>query len=203
MSRVRAPSGLLAVASGLLLALSFPKAGWSVCAWFALVPLLRAIDGSNFASAFRLGWLSGSSFFLITLYWIPGTISRQTAMPPVLGWIVLLLLAAVLGLYLGGFAAGVRFWERRTGRDGLLIATSLWAGLEWCRASAWIPVPWNLLGYTQVGNLRLLQLTEVTGIYGVGALIAAVNFALYTAVAGRRPASFHRMRLAGIALLCL
>jgi len=199
----RLRDALFAVASGWLLALAFPKPAWSACAWFALVPLLAAIDGSRPAAAFRLGWFCGFSFFLVTLDWIPGTISRVAALPPLLGAGVLLPLAATLGLVPGCFAAGVRFWESRTGRDGMWLATALWTGLEWCRSSLSIPVPWNLLGYTQVGSLPLLQLTEVTGIYGLGALIVAVNFALYTAAARRRPASFHQLRLAGVALLCL
>ena len=38
---------LLAVVSGLLLAISFPKPGISVCAWFAFVPLFMAVGNPS------------------------------------------------------------------------------------------------------------------------------------------------------------
>ena len=41
---------------------------------------------------------------------------------------------------------------------------------------------WNLLGYIASGNLALLQLTAVTGIYGLSLLVAVYNAVLAAAV---------------------
>ena len=195
-----ASGALAALGSGLLLAASFPRLGWGRLAWVALVPLLWAIDGERPARVFRLGWLTGWAFFLVAFDWVPGTILRAAAPGAPVALLALVLLAAVLGLTVGAFAAGVRFFEFRTGRDGLVLAVALWVALEWCRSRFFLPCPWELLGYTQVPVLRLVQASDVTGIYGVSGLVVAVNGALASACARRRG---WRLRLAAVAGLWL
>ena len=154
---------------------------WHACAWFALVPLLRAIDGGRVPRAFALGWLCGTTFFLLVMDWIPATITRTGESGPLVALLALLALAAVLGTYFGLFAAGLRFWQLRTGGEGLVMATVLWVALEWCRSTLLLACPWELLGYSQLPNLRLVQIADLTGIYGVGALVVAVNHVLHQA----------------------
>src|SRR5205823_2563597 len=61
----------LALASGVLLALSFPKFGHPAFAWIALAPLLTALSGRvTMQRAFALGLVAGSVYFTGTLYWI-------------------------------------------------------------------------------------------------------------------------------------
>ena len=168
-----------AIASGALLAAAFPDVSWHACAWFALVPLLRAIDGGRVPRAFALGWLCGTTFFLLVMDWIPATITRTGESGPLVALLALLALAAVLGTYFGLFAAGLRFWSLRTGSEGLVMATVLWVALEWCRST--------LL-------LRLVQIADLTGIYGVGALVVAVNHVLHQA-------SLRRVSLAAMTLV--
>lgn len=53
------------------------------------------------------------------------------------------------------------------------LAPCLWVTLEFARTH--LPIigfPWNLTGYAAGGNLALLQLTPITGIYGLTFLIA-------------------------------
>jgi apolipoprotein N-acyltransferase len=195
-----ASGALAALGSGLLLAASFLRPGWGMLAWVALVPLWWAIDGERPARAFRLGWLAGAAFFLVAFDWVPGTILRAAAPGATAALFPLILLAAVLGLTFGFFAAGLRFFEFRTGRDGLALAVALWVALEWCRSRPFVPCPWQLLGYTQVAVLRLVQASDVTGIYGVSGLVVAVNGALASACARRRG---WRLRLAAVAGLWL
>jgi apolipoprotein N-acyltransferase len=52
----------------------------------------------------------------------------------------------------------------------------LWVGLEFLRAHLPdIGFPWNLLGYTASSSLALLQITSVTGIFGLSLLVASYN----------------------------
>ena len=65
----------LALLSGLLLALSFPKFGHPALAWVSLAPLLVAVtlaahNGSSRWHSFRLGYLTGLGYFCGTLYWL-------------------------------------------------------------------------------------------------------------------------------------
>jgi apolipoprotein N-acyltransferase len=59
---------LLAVLSGVLLALSFPEPGLSFLVWFAFVPLLLAISSKTPRNAFRLGFVCGLSAYAGILY---------------------------------------------------------------------------------------------------------------------------------------
>jgi apolipoprotein N-acyltransferase len=189
----------LAAGAGALLAAAFPGLGWSFCAWFALVPLLRAIDGESVGTSFRLGWIAGVLFFGLSLDWMPATIARAGATNRFALWMPLAATATTLALYPAVFAAGLRYWQTRVAGDGLAIAIALWVGLEWCRSTFFLPCPWDLLGYSQAPSLRLLQLCELTGIYGVSALVVGVNHGLYSVLAGRaRPV---RLILLGAAWL--
>ncbi len=189
MRKQRVANGVFAAAAGALLAVAFREPGWSACAWFALVPLLRAIDGESVRRSFRLGWIAGVLFFSLSLDWIPATLARAGVTNRLAASVPWVAMAAVLALYPALFAAGLRYWQKRVGGDGLVMAIALWVGLEWCRASLLIPCPWDLLGYSQSGSLRLLQVCDVTGIYGVSALIVGVNHGLYGVLARRaRPA---------------
>ena len=49
-------NSLLAVGSGVLLALAFPKVDWHVLAWVAFVPLLWLVRDQGPRRAFTLGW---------------------------------------------------------------------------------------------------------------------------------------------------
>jgi apolipoprotein N-acyltransferase len=163
------------------------------------VPLFRAIDGESVGRAFRLGWIAGVLFFGLSLDWMPATMARAGATNRFALWMPLAATAATLALYPALFAAGLRYWQARVGGDGLAIAIALWVGLEWCRSTLFLPCPWDLLGYSQVPSLRLLQLCDLTGIYGVSALVVAVNHGLYSVLTAR--ARLVRLALLGAVLL--
>ena len=68
---VQALGYALALASGVLLALSFPQFGHPAFGWIALAPLLVALAGSvSTRHAFLLGLTTGVVYFTGTLYWI-------------------------------------------------------------------------------------------------------------------------------------
>ena len=72
----RAYTFSLAAASGVLLALSFPKFGHPALAWIALAPLLLALaQPVSLLRAFALGLTCGVIYFGGTLYWMTGVMS--------------------------------------------------------------------------------------------------------------------------------
>lgn len=163
-----------ALASGLLLAASFPNLDVTPLAWVGLVPLLLATHGRSVRSAFALGWLTGMTFFLGTCYWIVHTIDHYTPLPIAVSVVLLLAMSAVLACYHGAFAAGLRFFERR-GLPALWLAPALWVTLEWMRGWFFIGFPWAALGYSQWRFTNLVQIVEVTGVYGVSAVLVLFN----------------------------
>lgn len=164
----------LAVLSGLCLAASLPSLEIAPLAWIGLVPLLIAIHGRSLRAAFGLGWVTGTVFFLATCYWIVHTIGHYTAVPVPLAAGILLLMSSVLGCYHGAFALGLRWFENRR-LPAVWLAPALWVTLEWLRGWFFIGFPWAALGYSQYRFHALVQMAEVTGVYGVSAVLVLFN----------------------------
>jgi apolipoprotein N-acyltransferase len=165
---------VLAIASGLMLSASLPSLDLTPLAWVGLVPLVWAIQGRTPGAAFRLGWLSGTTFFVATTYWIIHTISHYTTMPTIVSAVLLLLMSLVLGAYTGALAASLRWMERRR-LPWVWLAPFVWVTLEWARGWFFIGFPWGALGYSQHRFVDLAQMVEVTSVYGVSALLVLVN----------------------------
>src|SRR6185436_20609063 len=120
------------------------------------------------------GWLTGVVFYLGTTYWVGYTIVHYTSMPMPLAMVIVLLMASALACYHGAFAAGIRFFAR-SGRDVVWLAPALWVTLEWLRGWFFIGFPWGALGYSQYRFHDLVQIAEVTGVYGISAVLVLFN----------------------------
>lgn len=161
-----------AALSGALLSAAFAPLEASEAAWIALVPLLVAVRfAESPRSAFRLGFISGTLFWLTSIWWL----SRVTYA----GWVTL---AFYCALYVGGFATAAHLWLRRFGHERLganigfmLFAACAWAGLEWVRSTFATGFAWNALGVSQYRNVALVQGAAWGGVYAVSALIVGVN----------------------------
>ncbi len=168
----------LAAASGLLLALSFPKFGHAAFAWIALTPLLVVLPGQSTPRAFRLGLTSGVVYFTGTLYWVAqvmvvyGGIDRVTAV------LINAALIAYLALFPALFAAATARLVTAAGLGALMIAPFIWVATELGRTYLLSGFPWVLLGYSQLPALAVAQLASVLGVYGVSALVSSLNAAL-------------------------
>ena len=179
---------LLAILSGLALTAAFPDvdAGW--LAWIALVPLLVALSGVGPKRAFRLGFLAGLSHFLTLTYWLVHTMGTYGGLPVFVSLPLLGLLAAYLALYPAACAAGLARWAPSPVATAALLPP-LWVAMEYLRATLLTGFPWELLGYTQYARPTLIQIADLTGPYGVSALVAAGNGASFLLLAwaiGRR-----------------
>jgi apolipoprotein N-acyltransferase len=169
---------LLSLLSGLLLILSFPNFDLQFLAWFALVPLLYALEGKGPYESFKLGFLTGLVSFLGTLYWIIVAVHTYGNVPMVLSALILLLLIGYLSLFTGAFACLFRLIEIRTGIRSILVPPLLWVGLEYLRSSFLTGFPWAFLGHTQYLNLPFIQMADVTGVYGLSFVIVLINTTL-------------------------
>ena len=185
---------LLALVSGALLALSFPKFGSPAFAWIALVPLLIALTGWNgrpgflpgrrALRAFTLGLLTGLVYFIGTIYWTGAVVVTFGGIAPALGIVAAFLLAAYMALYVALTALIVGRLVGRAGASALLLAPAAWVATEYFRGILFGGFPWVPLGNSQVTTLPVAQLASVLGVYGLSALVAMTNaliaFALLT-----------------------
>ena len=166
-----------AAASGLLLTASFPKAGWDFLAWLALVPFGLALKDLSPRPAFRFGLLTGLIHFLSLLYWLVPTMRIYGKLPAALSAFILFIFCFFLALFIA-----VTAWSiSRMGRTALKTAIwfpVIWVAAEYTRTFIFSGFPWALLGHSQYSRLNLIQLADVTGVYGLSFVIAAANFAL-------------------------
>ena len=180
---------VLAILSGALLALSFPKFGHPAFAWIALAPLLVAIAHRPQPPrrAFRLGLVSGALYFTGTLYWLVETMTTFGGLPT---WQAVFA-AAVLIAYLSLFPAVFALIQARLlgafGRGALLLAPAVWVATEMGRTYILDGFPWELLGYSQASVLPIAQLASVVGVYGLSGFVAAVSAVTVYATLERRP----------------
>ena len=176
--------GAAAVASGLLLAAAFPPNAQAESAWMALAPLMLVVRRSAPRAAFGWACLSGFVFWVVTLRWFPAIIKNEGPWP-----LVLLgqgALSAWCALFFGWYAAAsARVW-RWAGpvagwRRVVAVAAAdplVWAGLEYARGWLFSGFAWNFLGVSQVGNVPLIQVSSVAGVYAVSVLVVLANGAV-------------------------
>jgi len=195
---------LLAVLSGGILSLSFRGSHPSFFSWFCLAVLLASILGAGPRVAFACGFLHGLIFVVTCVPWIAEVLSVHGGMSLAAAWGVLLLIATVWGASIGLFAWLVERLSRQNVTLALLGAPFLWISTEVLRAYLpEISFPWGLLGYPAAGNMALVQLTTVTGIYGVSFLVASVNALLLWPLLAGGPQTRRRLALVTGAVIVL
>ena len=192
------PDYLLALLSGALLALSFPRYGHPAFAWIALVPLLIALSGWDGRAgrtpgqparrAFALGLTTGVVYFVGTIHWTSTVVQQFGGLPLPLALFAMLLLAAYLGLFPAVASIIVARLVARAGASALLLAAAPWVATEFFRGYLFGGFPWVPLGNSQVEVLPVAQLASVLGVYGVSALVAFVSSAIaYALLVTGRP----------------
>ncbi|HEX7570425.1 MAG TPA: apolipoprotein N-acyltransferase [Verrucomicrobiae bacterium] len=183
---------LLAIVAGLLLAAAFPKIGVAGAAWVAPALMLFAARGKNGADAFRVGYVSGITFWLASLYWL---LLMPAVGFPILGWLAL---AAYVALFFGAwvwlvsnFKFQISNWIGRV--RWTLTGAAAWVALELLRGWLFSGFPWSYLGASQYKLVPLIQIASTTGVYGVSFLVVWLSLALYAAVEMifRNPAKRH------------
>jgi apolipoprotein N-acyltransferase len=198
----------LALVAGTLLAASFPKLGVAGFAWVAPGLLLAAGIGAGSGAAFRTGYVGGLAHFLASLYWL---LHIPVPFAPIVGWIALSAFLALypatwvwlcwkvfpgrggndvgnaahrdgsphLSALLANFASTP--WLQRL--VWALACAALWVSWEMAQARILSGFPWNFLGASQYKMLPLLQVSSITGVYGVSFLVVWSSIAFLSAAA--------------------
>ena len=173
----------LSALSGFLLILAFPKFNLEILAWVAFIPLLWAIKKKSPLEAAYLGLVAGFVFFTGLLYWVYVVLTEYGHLPAPVSVFFLIVLTAYLALYFSAFAFLLRWAAGKIDVPETLFAPPLWVSLEYLRGILFSGFPWGLLGYSQFLTLPMVQISDITGIYGVSFIIVLVNVSLYRTVA--------------------
>ena len=165
---------VLAMLSGLLLTLAFPKIDMGAVAFIALVPLLVAIRQSDWQGGFRLGFACGLIHNLGLIYWTAFTMNTYGHLPMAQAVLVLFLFSIYLSLYPALFGASLA-WIRPKPVLLAVQAPLTWIALEMLRTWLFTGFPWGLLGYSLYDHLWIIQSADLFGVYGISGLIVLVN----------------------------
>lgn len=175
-ARTRVASLVVLIASGALGALAFPATDWWLLAWGWLAPALVSGVTRPPRAALRDGWLAGTVFYVVLLRWLDYTFLHYSAIPWPVTWLPIAALAAYCGLYVGLVAGATAWLAPRLGPGpALALAPAWWVTGEWLRGHLMGGFPWGLLGYSQHGQLAVIQVAELGGVYAVSLVIVAVN----------------------------
>ena len=185
---------MLSISSGILLIAGFPPFDLYPIAWVALVPLLISLWEKEAKASFMLGSLTGFIFFLGTIYWVFNSMYNYGHVPAILSSLILIMLCIYLGAYIGLFAVIFNSLSNRSRFPSLVTVPVLWVTLEVIRTYVFTGFPWSLLGYTQYKFLPLIQISDITGVYGISFLVAATNGVVFDA-AFHRPRRVNKMPL--------
>jgi len=172
---------LLALGSGVALALAFPNYDLPTLAWLSVGMLVLASVGAPPRQAPLYGFLHGLVFYPVCLPWIATVMKQYGSVDPLLSAGIVGLIGLAGGIIWSSFSYAVAVVSRRSIAMACTLAPFFWVSLEFLRTHLpYIGFPWNLTGYAVRGRLALLQLLPITGVYGLSFLIAAYSsFAAY------------------------
>jgi apolipoprotein N-acyltransferase len=162
---------------GMLWLCFFPVAcGW--LAWVALVPLLTLVrSNARPRTVYLCAWASGLVFFWPVLQWMRVADYRM--------YFTWASLATYCSLYFPLAIYLIRLLDRRTRLPFIVSVPIVWTSLEFFRSYFMTGFPWYLLAHTQHDYLRIIQMADLTGAWGVSFLVAAVNAFLCENLFGR------------------
>ncbi len=173
---------LLALVASVLLILAFPDFEYWFLAWFALVPLMWAIEretrlqkparskgisrgiGSPVTRSFVLGWMFGTTFFFGTCWWLAYAPIHYAAIPSPIAYILIFIPCVISGIFPGIFASILALLLRRFGSGAFLAAPFVWVFTEFARY--WLTGNnWNAIGYSQVfSGANLVSIGSIGGV---------------------------------------
>jgi apolipoprotein N-acyltransferase len=170
-----------ALVSGALLGLAFVPGVPGVVAWFALIPLMLALERRveekrGARSWFALGYAGGAVFFVIGTHWIAllSDVALTIGWLKYLGWV---LGGLYLALYWGAATLLAGGLARRSGIAARWTFVPAFLVLEELRGSGELGFPWFQPGYTQHAILPVLQLASLGGVTLVTAWLLLGNAA--------------------------
>ena len=149
-------------------------------AWVALIPYLAwLLRRPPWTRVVLSHFLFASVYFGGVLYWIPRVLEVYGNLDSALAWLALGIMIVALGVFLLPFSLGVRWVSEYSPAGALWCAPGLWVLTELLRNyGALSGFPWAVLGYTQFGYRYLIQVSDLSGIYLVSALVVWANCAL-------------------------
>ncbi len=160
---------------------AYPVIGSPLLIWLALVPLVVLCRVLPPTAAFCCGLAYGALTMHLICHWI--------YVVPGFRWYHGLPLAFYLGLFPAVWCLCCALFGRLQ-HSFVLPGAALWVLLGYCKAHVgFLSFPWASLAHSQYEQTPLLQISAITGEYGVTFLIVLFNVALAEWLVSRRGAA--------------
>lgn len=145
--------------------------GIAVLGWIALVPLFLLFRVCSYGRSVFYGTVFGTVLTMASNYWLAtfNLVSLQFAVVLFFGYYVVFML--------------VSLWIfKKSRRFTLLVMPLAWTLFELLRSSGFLGYPWTLLAHSQYSSTALIQVSAITGVWGVSFLVLLVNSAIAESV---------------------
>ena len=161
-------SWIPAFLGGVLLWAALPPVDWWPLAWIAPLPWLFLIRREHLPGRrpYAVLTLAGFCFWMGALHWL-----RLPHPATSVGWVAL---SFYFAFYLPVFVDLSRVAVHRLRIPVILAAPIVWTGLELARAHLLTGMTMASLGHTQYRWVELIQLSDLTGAYGVSFVVMFV-----------------------------
>jgi apolipoprotein N-acyltransferase len=182
---------LLAILSAVLLNLCFPYPGISILAWVSMVPLFIVVMTQSLKRAVLAGLITGILFNTVYLFWVR-EYKHPASLPGVVACEVgYLLFAVILSWFL---YRNVKFIKE-------LALPLSWLSIDYLKTVGYLAFPWGIPGYSQYGNLALIQTASIFGVWGITFLIYYFNAVMASIIVSMAGHKKQRRNLINVAVL--
>ena len=173
----------LALASAVLLILTFPRFDFAFLASVALAPLLVALAReAHPLRRFLLGYAAGVVYWFATCYWIQFVLEVHGGMGFWGSWGTFLLFSLAKALHMGAFALAAGVVINRA--YAIPVVAALWVAIE--RTHGPLGFAWQALGNAGIDMGVPMRLAPYTGVYGLSFVFVMLSTGLALVALRRR-----------------
>ena len=163
-----------AIFGGVITGIAYYSEFYGLFAWVSFIPLLHLVlKFKSNSKPFFIGYIFGLSYNLVAFYWIALN-SGTTYLIAIFS-----LIAAVFYLSIFWGLLTNLIFQIKSNTLRLMIFPFAVVSMEWLRSLGPLGFPWSNLALTQINFLPIVQIMDITGSYGVSALILIINTVLY------------------------
>ena len=152
---------------------------------------------------FKAALIAGTLFQTGLVYWLTVSMGTYGGVP--LGLCIILLIG--FATFLAFFIAVPVYMSccivKKRGWGISLTLPFLWTASEYVKSWVLTGFPWENLGYSQFENLQLIQISDITGVYGITFLIVFTNcviFSLINSAVSKQKLPYRQIFLAVVLL---
>ncbi len=175
---------------GAITGFAFPKFNLSFFSWFSLIPLFFILSKKKPRQGFLLGWIAGSSYYAVLLYWIPDVPSHYGGLSVPVSLLIYAGFVCFLGLTWAAFSFCFVKIYKSFPILSFFLAPFLWVSLEYIITHLLTGFPWGLLGYGQYKNLFFIQMATITGVTGLSFILVLFQSFFVLSMKLRKKAPF-------------